>query len=78
MGLDTLTLLSRNEVKEVLWTSCGGKKKKWICFSATFLSLLVVVLTFSLALVRFGASTTYIYVYSCYGSNLDLASTYVF
>ena len=61
MGLDTLTLLSRNEVKDVFcWTDCAGKKVKWIWLSATFLLfLLLVVLTVSLALVKLGASTTY-------------------
>ena len=60
MGLDTFTLLSRNEVKDVLWSNCGEKRTKWICLSATFLLfLLSVVLTFSLALVQLAASTTY-------------------
>ena len=57
MGLDTLTLLSRNEVKDMLRLNCGGKVK-WICLSATILILLLLVVTFSLAMIKLGASTT--------------------
>ena len=57
MGLDTFTLLSRDEVKDMLRVNCGGKVK-WICLSAIILILLLVVVTFSLAMIKLGASTT--------------------
>ena len=56
MGLDTFTLLSRDEVKDMLRVNCGGKVK-WIGLSATILILLLVLVTFSLAMIKLGAST---------------------
>ena len=57
MGRDTLTLLGRNEVKDCPKINCGGKVK-WVCLSATILLLLIIFVTFSLALIKLGASTT--------------------
>ena len=72
MGLETLTLLSRDEVKDILRVNCGGKVK-WFCLSATVLSLLVVVVTFSLAMIKLGAST------ACIDAiHFGLAPTFVF
>ena len=56
MGLDTLTLLGRNEVKDCPKINCGGKVK-WVCLSATILLLFIIFVTFSLALIKLGAST---------------------